>query len=177
MTRFELVWGLDASPHVAVERASVNHNDRSWQQLRIVVGDGRPGVVVIPVHRDLIGFVRHWRPVVDQTRLELPRGFGERNDPKDDARRELREETGLQIATLRQVGAFDLDTGLMPTPIKVFEATVLDQTPTGTTDGEADELIWLSSTELKSALVQGELCDAITLAALAQWYAIQTPGA
>jgi ADP-ribose pyrophosphatase len=169
---FAPVWSWDGPPRLAVERAAVSRNGRSWEQHRFVSGDGLPGVVIVPATTDRIAFIRIWRPTVDQIRLELPRGYGEGDVPVEDARRELLEETGLVARTLAPLGSFEVDTGVMPTPISAFLAT-LDETPpvSAATDGEADAVEWVGRTDLGRLLAAGEIRDAITLAALTLWAA------
>lgn len=171
MTRFDEVWSVDGPPALSLQEAQVNHNGRTWTQRRLIASDGHWGVVVIPVRDDAVGLVRVWRPAVDEQRLELPRGFGEDATPQLDARRELAEETALVPVSMREVGEFNLDTGLVPTPIFAFEAVIGDVGADTSRDGEIDELVWVPVADVPKLIRDGSLCDAITLAALACWQA------
>ena len=170
MTAFRHVWS-QTSPDLRVEAADVTRGDRAWTQTRVVVGAGRAGVVVVPIHGEQIGFVRLWRPCVDEVRLELPRGFGESPDPELDARRELLEETGLDATHVTRLATLDLDTGLVPTPIIAFATQLDSRRPTRTPDGETDDLVWVDATSVSRLVAEGTLRDGITLAALAAWWA------
>lgn len=164
---FNEIWRLAGPPPLSVQEAEVTRNGRTWLQRRVVVGDDTPGVVIVPVRGDQLGLIRIWRPTVDEQRLELPRGFGESDAPEQDARRELAEETALVATTMRKLGVFNLDTGLMPTPIVAFEAIIDDAEPGPWRDGEIDDLVWVPLHDLPALIRDGAICDAISLAALA----------
>ena len=171
MTDFHEVWRFDGPPALSIQQAEVSHNGRSWTQRRLVAGDGHWGVVILPVWEEQIGLIRIWRPAVGEQRLELPRGFGEDPTPEDDARRELLEETGLEPTMLTRVGFFNVDTGLVPTPIFAFEAQIKVAEPVAARDGEIDDLVWVPRGDVRRMISEGALRDAITLAALACWQA------
>lgn len=163
---FEAVWTTVGPPSLRMERAEIDHEGRRWTQHRLISQSGLPGVVIIARNVDHIAFIEIYRPAVGQVRLELPRGFGETN-PLDDGARELGEETGLRAVSLHVLGQFDLDTGLVPTPINVVLADVADTSPSESTDGEAEATVWRSMAAVQSMIRRGEARDAITLAALA----------
>jgi len=94
--------------------------------VRIVESDGRPGVAVLPLRGNQIGRVWVFRPAVSDWCLEIPRGFGESHDPRDDAARELAEETGVRVAPadLVPLGRMQANTGLLASPVHLFLALV-----------------------------------------------------
>lgn len=168
---FDALWEYTGFPHIELEEAHVTHKGRSWGQRRLVIADGRPGVVIVPVCGDEVGLVRLWRPCVGEMRLELPRGFGKGPTTANDAHREFVEETGLVPATVRQLGMLDLDTGLIPTPIAVFEVTAAQRDATQDTDPEVDDLVWVPRSSIPELIADGDLCDCISLSAIAVWQA------
>lgn len=166
---FREVWRGRGDPPVSVETATVAHAGHGWEQTRMRVGNGRGGVVVVAVRGGQIALVRLWRPSVDATRLELPRGLCESDRPEDDAARELREETGFEPRSVHHLGDFEVDTSLLPTSVHAFQAEIEEDAEPVETDGEVDRVVWTDVEELPSLLSNGELRDAISLAAVALW--------
>jgi ADP-ribose pyrophosphatase len=74
----------------------------------------------------LIPIVRQYRPSVEQFTWELPAGtVDEPETPEQAARRELREETGVEIEDLRYLGNLLPDTGRLQIESHAFYATVM----------------------------------------------------
>jgi ADP-ribose pyrophosphatase len=73
----------------------------------------------------LIALVRQYRPCVEDFTWEFPAGTLEDGEtPEAAARRELREETGLQAESLVNLGCFYPDTGRLQVPSHAFFARV-----------------------------------------------------
>lgn len=73
----------------------------------------------------LIALVRQYRPCVEDFTWEFPAGTLEDGETAEDAaRRELREETGLQAETLVNLGSFYPDTGRLQVSSHAFFARV-----------------------------------------------------
>ncbi len=71
----------------------------------------------------LIALVRQYRPCVEDFTWEFPAGTLEDGETAEDAaRRELREETGLQAETLLDLGCFYPDTGRLQVSSHAFFA-------------------------------------------------------
>ncbi|CAM3598722.1 NUDIX hydrolase [Nocardioides marinus] len=165
---FREVWRGTGDPPVSVETATVTHAGHAWEQTRMRVG-GRGGVVVVAERGGQVALVRLWRPSVGAKRLELPRGLRESDRPEDDAARELREETGFEPRHLHHLGELEVDTSLLPTSVHAFHAEIQQDAEPVATDGEVDRVVWVDVEDLASLLSNGELRDAISLAAVALW--------
>ncbi|GAA5035634.1 NUDIX domain-containing protein [Microbacterium fluvii] len=125
-----------------------------------------PGVVIYARHAGQVLLVRSWRPAVGRELWELPRGFGTSADAAAEARRELREETGLTASAARVAGSYVTDSTLLPGEVRVVVCDVDDLTA-GDTDGEVLEARWVPAVELSRMVAAGELADAHSLAAVA----------
>ncbi len=129
-----------------------------------------PGsVVLVPVDKEkrLVYFVRQYRHSAGQEMLELPAGTLEADElPEACAAREVREETGMAAASLKEIGAFYLAPGYSTEHMHVFLATGLSPAPLA---ADADEFLSVETFPLAEAFKlaeSGQLSDAKSLAAL-----------
>ncbi len=99
--------------------------------------------------------------------LELPAGTLEPDEaPEVCAAREVREETGMAAASLKEIGAFYLAPGYSTEYMHVFLATGLSHDPL---EADADEFLSVETLSVAEALKlaeSGQLPDAKSLAAL-----------
>ena len=127
-----------------------------------------PSITVLPVTADgQILFVRQYRVGLDGLLLELPAGsLDEGEDPLVGARRELREETGLDADEITRVGEAYLAPGYCDEYMSFFVARQLHPAPL---EQDEDEFLTLESYSIADALAmahRGEIHDSKTLAAL-----------
>ena len=125
-------------------------------------------VIIIPVDENgNIYFVRQYRHAAEREMLELPAGTLEpEEDPAFCAAREVREETGMEAANIKEIGSFYLAPGYSTEFMHVFFATGLSHNPL---EADADEFLSVETLSLADALklvASGELADAKSLAAL-----------
>lgn len=81
-------------------------------------------VAVLPLSRNSeIGLVKIWRHATGSWELELPRGAPNlKENPVDNALRELKEETGFVADEIINLGLVNPDSGVLSTNISVFIA-------------------------------------------------------
>jgi 8-oxo-dGTP pyrophosphatase MutT (NUDIX family) len=141
--------------------------------------DGAPGIYGV-VHfanlavgvlaideTDRVLLVGQHRYALDAYSWEIPEGGVPSGEaPLEGARRELREETGIDAATWRELGRSHLSNSVSDESAVLFLATGLT-TGTATPDGtEALELRWLPFAEVLAMTMDGEITDALTILAV-----------
>ena len=145
---------------------------------RLVLPDGTETVRDTLYHPDSVAIlpledngdivmVRQYRSAAGRELLELPAGVIERDEPPiEAARRELREETGLDARELVALGSFFASPGSMTERLHSFLATSLFANPLAPDDDERITLERVPFTEAVRMARAGELNDAKTLASL-----------
>lgn len=148
------------------------------QRLALRLPDGRvrpfdlvhhnPSISVIPVTADgKLLFVRQYRVGAKADLLELPAGVMETGeDPLEGARRELREETGMDAGELLRLGQAYLAPGYCDELMYFFLARQLVSAPLEQDDDEFLHLEALPIAEAYARARRGEFSDSKTLAAL-----------
>ena len=129
-----------------------------------------PGDGAVVVARDGEGrvlFLEIARPIVGCTLLELPRGQADAEDadPVETAARELLEESGHRMTGGTVLGRVWPDSGLCGDGVHVVVATGIER---GAVEAaEHPQQRWLDPDALAAAVRDGEVRDAISLAAVA----------
>lgn len=124
-------------------------------------------VAIVPLDdQGHLHLVSQFRYPVGQRMWELPMGVSH-GTPEQQARAELREETGLTAGSLRHIGHLYQAPGFSAQGFDVFLATGLTQ---GQTALEATESDLISAAfpwpEVRRMITAGEITDAATIAAL-----------
>lgn len=171
------VYEYEGPPRITLSRIPVSGAEATPRyQHRLEAQGGRLGAVVIGRREGKVAMVWVSRPLIAHTALELPRGFGEVEDARPDAEstaiatatREYLEETGLTLTDARVLGTLLIDTGIYPQPVAVVTGnTHGDVAPVR--DAAIRKVEWLSRAELRARVTQGEIADALSLAALQLW--------
>lgn len=126
------------------------------------------GAAVLPVLADgRIVLLRQYRPVTGRWLWEVPAGrLAPDEDPRDCARRELQEETGLLAGCLHPLGEMLPSPGFCDERIHLFLASDLRS---GTACPEPDEyleVVELTVQRAATLLAEGEIVDGKTQLAL-----------
>ncbi len=162
---------------VAVERELVGRRV-TLRVERVVLQDGTEtlrdivqhpsSVVIVPLEDDgNVVMVRQYRKAAGRELLEFPAGVMEEDaSPLEAARRELREETGLDATELIELGNFFAAPGSMTERLYSFLATGLFPNPLAPDEDERITLERMPFAEAVRLARAGELNDAKSLASL-----------
>ena len=163
-----------------IQKRDVAYQGRAFdvQRLTVSLPDGtvrvydlvqhNPSITVIPVTNEgQILFVRQYRMGAEETLLELPAGvLDEGEDPMEGARRELREETGMDAGELKLLGKAYLAPGYSSELMYFYLGRQLSPAPL---EQDEDEFLHLESLTIEDSLGmarRGEFLDSKTLAAM-----------
>jgi 8-oxo-dGTP pyrophosphatase MutT (NUDIX family) len=155
-----------------------------WFRVRedqVIRPDGQPGIygvvefapsvgVVAVNDQDEVALVRQWRYTKDALTWELPVGSSKASDASLEAaaRRELREETGVEAAHWQQLGVLDCIVGATTERSTLFLATGLQL---GNADLDPEEEIiteWVPFEMAIQMVAEGTITECISVAALLQ---------
>ncbi len=147
-------------------------------EARLRFPDGSEGVRETVVHPGAVALlarlgdgrlllVEQYRHGARQRLLEVPAGTREPGEPPDvTARRELREETGYDAASIVRLGGAWMAPGFTTEYIDIYLATGLFEAPLDT--GDEEDLgapIAVTLEELDAAIAEGRIEDAKTIIA------------
>ena len=137
-----------------------------------------PDAVVVLAFDDAgrIAFVRQWRAPVERPLLELPAGRIDPGElPSEAARRELREEVGLEPGRLDAAQEFYVAPGWATEYLYGFVARDCAEAPLPPDEDEELLVEWRTLGEAMTAIEQGEIVDAKSLILL-QGIALEAVG-
>lgn len=132
-----------------------------------IVGDETkaPGVVVLPLYKEKVLLLRHFRHATRTWHLELPRGFGMKELSNEEmALRELQEEIGGIASRLVSLGQIHPDTGMTSECDELFLAEVESYSDAEAFEGII-EILPTSVLELERLIRENEITDGFTIAA------------
>lgn len=135
-------------------------------------------IAVLPIHADgSIEMVGQHRFATDRYEWEIPEGGGAvGGDPLEDAKRELKEETGLTAANWQRIMEVDLSNSITNEPAIGFLAWGLTE---GEAEPEGTEVIAprrLPFVEAVQRAADGEFRDMLTVAMLMQAHYMAASG-
>jgi 8-oxo-dGTP pyrophosphatase MutT (NUDIX family) len=150
--------------------------DGTWY--RVVHGDGRPPVAVLPLCGDHVALVRVWRHAVSAWEWGLPRGYAQDDDPEQTARSECAEEIGTAPEELIRLGEIWPESAHNSCTVILYAARMpigaMTAEPSDTE--EIAEVRWVPLSGLGQAIRDGHIRDGYTLAAYGYWAAWQEGG-
>jgi ADP-ribose pyrophosphatase len=111
-------------------------------------------------------FVRQYRKAIESELLEIVAGGLERGEKPDNcARREIKEETGHEVAGLKKLCVVALAPGYSDERLHIYFARLK---PTrGNPEPDSDEeldVVYLKAGEFETMIRKGKICDSKTLA-------------
>jgi 8-oxo-dGTP pyrophosphatase MutT (NUDIX family) len=119
-------------------------------------------VAVLPLDGDGTNYlVKQFRYAVGSESIEVACGRGDEGEtPADAARRELREELGIEASEWADLGTIDLDTSIVRCKVGLFLARRLTHTETEREGTEAMETIRVPFGEAVRMVLEGEISHA-----------------
>jgi 8-oxo-dGTP pyrophosphatase MutT (NUDIX family) len=125
------------------------------------------GVVALDAD-DRVVLVRQYRYALDHESWEIPEGGVPREEsPIDGARRELREEAGLEAATWRELCRVHVSNSITDEVATLFLATDLRAVPQALEASEADLIAeWVPFETALAMVLDGRITDALAVIAL-----------
>jgi ADP-ribose pyrophosphatase len=127
---------------------------------------GGSGVVALD-DNGRVCLLRHYRPVAEDWIWEIP--AGKRDDGEEPlltAKRELREETGMEAGKWQELGSVYSSPGIFTEVIHLYQATELNDVGSQPDEDEVFELHWLPFEEARAMALDGRISDAKTIIAL-----------
>lgn len=113
--------------------------------------------------------LRQYRHAVRDWLWELPAGKIEEGEPPlETARRELAEEAGVKAAQWESLGSVLTSPGVFTERVHLWLARHLEPMPRIAHDDEVFDIHWLPFGEALGRAMDGDFCDAKTVAALAR---------
>lgn len=132
---------------------------------RAYLESGAVGVVILPMWDGKILLMNHFRHATRAWHWEIPRGWGEPGvAAEDQVRAEVREEIGVEVDELVDLGLYFNNTGLEGNPITLFLARLTAE-PVANAEIGVDLLRWVSIAELENMIANAEITDGFTIAA------------
>lgn len=135
----------------------------------------KPGNFIVPVNQDgEIYFIKEYKYPIKKEMLQIPGGVIETSDILFQAKKELLEETGLLAETWVELGTIYVAPGHETLVNHIWLACDLSLENKGVSNQEGDEsiieVIPISPMIVFDMIRNGEITDAVTLAALLMYF-------
>lgn len=138
-------------------------------EYNVVKHDNFPIIIPVDEHGKIY-FAKLHRYTTDFVSIELPAGHSDGEKIIDAAKRELREETGLEANNWKEIGDIQVANGIASIKAVVFIAKELKRvgSPIEMDDESIDSVLNLSLEEVKKYIASGKIKDDITISAIAK---------
>ncbi len=144
---------------------TVELTDQKYSKREIIEHPGGVGVLVVDQEKILL--VQQYRKAMDEMILEIPAGkLDFQEETSVCAARELREETGIIVESMTDLGEIYPSVGYTDEKIHLYFADqIQSQGAQELDEDESVEITWMDRGEFESRILRGEFRDAKTLCA------------
>lgn len=157
------------TPYYGVQRDRLRHPQGHEVDYYVIEHPRQATGVVAEDEAGRVLLVQQWRHPVEKLMWSLPAGGMEEGESAEQAiRRELREETGYDAATIEPLYWFHPNPGTTNQTFRLFLAKGLTEAE-GKLPGEIHDVRWFSREEVGGMLARNELLDGLTLVGLLNW--------
>ena len=124
----------------------------------------KPGVAVLPIDDEgQVYLTRQFRYVVGRESLEVASGGREEGEPAQAAaKREIREELGIEAEEWLDLGVMDVDTSIIRSPVALFVARGLTFTETEREGTETIKTEKLPLADAVQRVMDGEITHSVS---------------
>lgn len=131
-----------------------------------LLGDG---VAILPIFEGKIVMLRHFRHAVRGWRIEIPRGFSNvRQSAEENAKREVMEEIGGEVASIESLGIFETDTGMCSHRTEMFCCWMNFIGEASEKKEAIAEIFCYESSDIEKQIADGILTDSFSIIAFAR---------
>jgi len=127
------------------------------------------GVAILAVSEDKrIAVVKQYRYAIDKITIEIPAGKMDKipdEQPLETAKRELKEETGLEASVFEYLGAIYPSPGIMTEILHLYFAANLHTSCQELDEDEFIEVDWIDYEKLEKDICNGDIKDCKTICA------------
>lgn len=145
------------------DKVTMNGLEKDYSYISV---DDSVGIVVLNQHNQVV-LVGQWRYPIKEYRWEIPAGMAEAGEsPLENAKRELKEEAGVEAQTWIPLGSYQMDGSKMDQKNHLFLAMDLSLGANSPMEDEQLAVQWLPLTEAIGLVEAGEIRDGLTVIGL-----------